>query len=66
MNFVQALKDRSSRALNENIVTASVALMHPAFSLIDRQRLKRWQRLFNEQLALANDLLLPSHSKPTS
>jgi len=60
------LHDWLVTALNENNVTASVALTHPAFSLIDRQRLKHWQRLFHEQLALANDLLLPSQSKPAT
>ena len=60
------LHDWLVTALNENNVTASVALTHPAFSLIHRQRLKHWQRLFHEQLALANDLLLPSQSKPAT
>jgi len=60
------LHDWLVTALNENNVTASVALTHPAFSLIDRQRLKHWQRFFHEQLALANDLLLPSQSKPAT
>lgn len=34
-----------------------------AFSLIDRQRLKPWQRLFHEQLALVDDLLLPQRTE---
>jgi cellulose biosynthesis protein BcsQ len=53
------LHDWLVTALNENNVTAGAALTHPAFSLIDRQRLKHWQRLFHEQLALLDDLLLP-------
>ena len=42
------LHDWLVTALNENNVTASAALTHPAFSLIDRQRLKHWQRSFHE------------------
>jgi hypothetical protein len=53
------LHDWLVTALNENNVTAGAALTHPAFSLIDRQRLKHWQRIFLEQLALVDDLLLP-------
>ena len=48
------LHDWLVTALNENNVTAGAALTHPAFSLIDRQRLKHWQRLFHEQLSLAD------------
>ena len=57
------LHDWLVTALNENNVTAGAALTHPAFSLIDRQRLKHWQRLFHEQLALADDLLLPQRTE---
>ena len=57
---ISRMHDWLVTALNENNVTASAALTHAAFSLIDRQRLKHWQRLFNEQLALADDLLLPA------
>ncbi len=57
------LHDWLVTALNENNITASGALTHPAFSLIDRQRLKHWQRLFHEQLALADELLRPSQNK---
>ena len=59
------LNDWLVTALNENNVTASAALTHPAFPLMDRQRLKHWLRQFHEQLALAEDLLLPqSHIAP--
>lgn len=47
-------------ALNEHNVTASAALLHPAFSLIDRQRLKHWQSGFNAQLESASELLMPA------
>ena len=57
------LHDWLVTALNENNVTAGAALTHPAFSLIDRQRLKHWQRLFHEQLALVDDLLLPQRTE---
>ena len=58
------LNDWLVTALNENNVTASAALTHPAFSLMDRQRLKHWLRKFHEQLALAEDLLLPQPHIP--
>lgn len=57
------LHDWLVTALNENNIPAGAALTHPAFSLIDRQRLKHWQRLFQEQLALADNLLLPPPKK---
>ena len=60
------LHDWLVTALNENNVTAGAALTHPAFSLIDRQRLKHWQRLFHEQLSLADELLLPTQPQPTT
>ena len=53
------LNDWLVTALNESNVTASAALTHPAFPLMDRQRLKHWLRHFHDQLALAEDLLLP-------
>ena len=59
------LHDWLVTALNENNVTAGAALTHPAFSLIDRQRLKHWQRLFHEQLSLADELLLAAQPQPT-
>jgi hypothetical protein len=45
-------------ALNEHNVTATTALQHPAFNLLDRQRLKNWQTRFNRQIYRAADLLL--------
>jgi hypothetical protein len=60
---ISRLHDWLVTALNENNVTAGAALTHPAFSLIDRQRLKHWQRLFHEQLALVDDLLLPQRTQ---
>jgi len=60
------LHDWLVTALNENNVTASAALTHARFSLMDRQRLKHWQRQFHEQLAIADDLLLPLAKKATA
>jgi hypothetical protein len=45
-------------ALNEHNVTARTALKHPAFNLLDRQRLKNWSVRFYRQLYRAADLLL--------
>ncbi|MBV9008677.1 MAG: hypothetical protein JO354_05830 [Verrucomicrobia bacterium] len=45
-------------ALNEHNATVTSALTHPAFNLLDRQRLKSWQSRFYRQLYRAADLLL--------
>ena len=45
-------------ALNEHNTTVTVALTHPGFNLLDRQRLKAWQTRFYRQLYRAADLLL--------
>jgi hypothetical protein len=50
-------------AINEHEVTISAATKHTAFSILDRQRLKNWLRLFNEQLGLARGVLLPAPSE---
>ena len=36
-------------ALNEHNTPISVALIHPGFNLLDRQRLKNWQTRFYRQ-----------------
>jgi CobQ/CobB/MinD/ParA nucleotide binding domain len=46
--------------LNKHGVTTTGAQKHDAFTLLDRQRLKHWQRQFCEQITLAKHLLLPS------
>jgi len=53
-------------ALNEHNVTATGALKHPAFNLLDRQRLKHWQSGFYAQLDTAADLLLPLFAEPAA
>lgn len=45
--------------LNQASCTISSALRNSHFSVMDRQRLKNWQRRFNEQIETARDLLLP-------
>jgi hypothetical protein len=45
-------------ALNEHNTTATAALQHSAFNLLDRQRLKHWQRRFYHQVYCAADVLL--------
>ena len=45
-------------ALNEHNTPVTVALTHPGFNLLDRQRLKNWQTRFYRQLYRAADLLL--------
>jgi GTPase SAR1 family protein len=49
-------------ALNEHGVTVSAGTSHPAFNPIDRQRLKNWQRLFEEQIGVVTNDLFPATS----
>lgn len=49
--------------LNQAGCTITAALRHPHFSVMDRQRLKNWQRKFNEQVESARDLLLPARQR---
>jgi hypothetical protein len=53
-------------ALNEHNLTATAALKHPSFNLLDRQRLKHWQAGFYAQLDLAADVLLPLAEEPAT
>jgi hypothetical protein len=45
-------------ALNRENVTVTAATKHPAFSLLDRQRLLTWQRRLYAELDSAAPLLL--------
>lgn len=54
------LYDWLVQALNQANVPITQALQHPAFSLMDRQRLKNWQRTFYDQVDSVQDLLLPA------
>jgi hypothetical protein len=47
-------------ALNAENVTITLAVKHPIFSLLDRQRLQTWQRKLYGQIESAADLLLPA------
>ena len=46
-------------ALNRHNVTVTQALTHPAFHLLDRQRLKHWQAKLYEEVTKVADVLLP-------
>ena len=54
------LQDWLVEALNAENVTITAAKKHPAFSLLDRQRLQTWQRRFYAEVESAANLLLPS------
>lgn len=52
--------------LNQAGCTITPALRHSQFSVMDRQRLKNWQRKFYEQIESARDLLLPPRPKAST
>ena len=54
------LQDWLVVALNEQNLTITAAVKHPAFSLLDRQRLQTWQHKLYAEIESAADLLLPS------
>jgi hypothetical protein len=56
------LQDWLVVALNQENVTVSAAIKHPAFGLLDRQRLQTWQRKLYLEIESAGELLLPSKS----
>ncbi len=57
---VARLQDWLVEGLNKENVTITAALKHPAFSLLDRQRLQTWQRKLYAEIESAADLLLPT------
>ncbi len=57
---VARLQDWLVEGLNKENVTITAALKHPAFSLLDRQRLQTWQRKLYAEIDSAADLLLPA------
>ena len=57
---VARLQDWLVEGLNKENVTITAALKHPAFSLLDRQRLQTWQRKLYAEIDSAADLLLPT------
>ena len=54
------LQDWLVEGLNKENVTITAALKHPAFSLLDRQRLQTWQRKLYAEIDSTADLLLPA------
>ncbi len=49
--------------LNVQNLTVTAGSGHSAFTLMDRQRLKNWQRIFYEELESAREILLPRPTK---
>ncbi len=54
------LQDWLVEALSRENLTITAATKHPAFSLLDRQRIQIWQRRFYAEIESATDLLLPT------
>jgi len=54
------MQDWLVEALNAENLTITAAVKHPAFSLLDRQRLQSWQRKFYAEVESAIHLLTPS------
>ena len=54
------LQDWLVEALNAENVTITAATKHPAFSLLDRQRLQTWQRKLYTEIETVTDLVLPA------
>lgn len=52
------LQDWLVEALNAENLTTTTAAKHPAFGLLDRQRLQTWQRKLYSEIESASDLLL--------
>ncbi|TLD71346.1 hypothetical protein FEM03_07390 [Phragmitibacter flavus] len=53
-------------ALNQHNLTATAAFGHPAFNLVDRQRLKNWQKSFNTAVDEHREVLLPQPPSSSS
>lgn len=49
--------------LNQSASTITTALRGSKFFIMDRQRLKFWQRDFEQQIEIARDLLLPNQKR---
>ena len=54
------LQDWLVESLNAQNVTIPAATKHPAFSLLDRQRLQTWQRKLYTEIESVADVLLPA------
>jgi len=57
---VTRLQDWLVEGLNRENLTITAAVKHPAFGLLDRQRLQTWQRKLYAEIEAAADLLLPT------
>jgi hypothetical protein len=57
---MERMHDWLVELLNAENITATTALKHPSFSLLDRQRLQTWQRKFYSAVESAAGLLLPT------
>ena len=57
---VTRLQDWLVEGLNRENLTITAAAKHPAFGLLDRQRLQTWQRKLYAEIEAAADLLLPT------
>jgi cellulose biosynthesis protein BcsQ len=55
---VTRLQDWLVEGLNRENLTITAAAKHPAFGLLDRQRLQTWQRKLYAEIEVAADLLL--------
>jgi hypothetical protein len=54
------MQDWLVESLNAENLTITSATKHPAFSLLDRQRLQTWQRKLYAEIESVADLLLPA------
>jgi hypothetical protein len=54
------MQDWLVESLNAQNLTITAATKHPAFSLLDRQRLQTWQRKIYAEIESVTDLLLPA------
>jgi hypothetical protein len=54
------LQDWLVEALNAENLTITAAAKHPAFNILDRQRLQTWQRRLYAEIESAAELLLPA------
>ena len=54
------MQDWLVESLNAENLTITAATKHPAFSLLDRQRLQTWQRKLYTEIETVADLLLPA------
>ena len=54
------LQDWLVEALNAENLTITTAVKHPAFSLLDRQRLQTWQRKLYSEIVSVAGLLMPA------